>query len=316
MKLAITIDVEEEGLFRGKYDSSNVSVTNVLQLRRLDSIFLEWQIRPTLLVTYPVVNNEKTINLLLELKEKWNAEIGAHLHPWNTPPIATLSHPEPVPSEFIPSGLLQAKLGTLLTSLSKHGVEPVSFRMGRFNMGPTMFSVLQETDIKVDSSIAPMQRYYGGPDHLIAPTDPYFPDPVDPRRPGSSKLLEVPLTTVPLTRNLGRYLESMNKSIIPASWISWAAMYLGTLSVQPLGTGLNRMKIAVLLHSKRGGEVLTLFFHSSELMPGGSPELPTPEHVNRFFDQLRSFVRWLRLHMNAEPMTLSELGESYRSNLH
>ena len=78
--------------------------------------------------------------------------------------------------------------------------------MGRFNMGPTMFSVLQETDIEVDSSIAPMQRYYGGPDHLIAPTDPYFPDPVDPRCPGSSNLLEVPLTTVPLTRNLGRYL--------------------------------------------------------------------------------------------------------------
>jgi len=167
----------------------------------------------------------------------------------------------------------------------------------------------------VDSSIAPMQRYYGGPDHLIAPTDPYFPDPVDPRRPGSSNLLEVPLTTVPLTRNLGKYLQLMDKSIIPGSWISWAAIYLGTLSVQPLGTGLNRMKIAVLLHSKRGGEVLTLFFHSSELMPGGSPELPTPEHVNRFFDQLRSFVRWLRLHMNAEPMTLAELGKSYRSNL-
>ncbi|MGO9116135.1 MAG: hypothetical protein ACLQPD_00835 [Desulfomonilaceae bacterium] len=314
MKLAVTIDVEEEGLFRGKYDSSNVSVTNVLQLRRLDSIFLEWQIRPTLLVTYPVVNNEKTISLLLELKEKWNAEIGAHLHPWNTPPIATLSHPEPVPSEFIPSHLLKAKLETLLTSLSKRGVEPVSFRMGRFNMGPTMFSVLQETDIEVDSSIAPMQRYYGGPDHLIAPTDPYFPDPVDPRCPGSSNLLEVPLTTVPLTRNLGRYLQSMDKSIIPGSWISWAAMYLGTLSVQPLGTGLKRMKMAVLLHSKRGGEVLTLFFHSSELMAGGSPELPTTDHVNWFFNQLRSFIRWLRLYMNAEPVTLSQLGESYRSN--
>ncbi len=316
MKLAITIDVEEEGLFRGKYDSSNVSVTNVSQLRRLDSIFLEWQIRPTLLVTHPVVTNENAMNLLLELKEKWDAEIGAHLHPWNTPPIATLSYPEPVPSEFMASDLLQAKLETLLICLSKRGVEPVSFRMGRFNMGPRMFSVLQETGIEVDSSIAPMQRYYGGPDHLVAPTDPYFPDPVDPRCPGSSKLLEVPLTTVPLTRNLGRYLESMDKSIIPGSWTSWTAMHLGTLSVQPLGTGLKRMKMAVLLHSKRGGEVLTLFFHSSELMAGGSPELPTPEHVNWFFNRLRNFIKWLRLYMNAEPVTLSQLGESYRSNRH
>ena len=215
MKLAITIDVEEEGLFRGKYDSCNASVTNVSQLRRLDSIFLEWEIRPTLLITYPVVINETALNLLLELQERWKAEIGAHLHPWNTPPLQTLPHPEPVPSEFMPKELLKAKLETLMRCLSQRGIEPISFRMGRFNMGPRMFSVLQETGIKVDSSIAPMQRYYGGPDHLTAPTDPYFPDPVDPRRPGSSKILEVPLTTVPLTRNLGRYLQALDESIIP-----------------------------------------------------------------------------------------------------
>ncbi len=314
MKLAITIDVEEEGLFRRKYDSSNVSVTNVLQLRRLDSVFLEWQIRPTLLVTYPVAIDENAINLLLELKEKWNAEIGAHLHPWNTPPLATLSHPEPAPSELIPRDLLQAKLETLLACLRKLGVEPLSFRMGRFNMGARMFSILEQSGIRVDSSIAPMHRYYGGPDHLIAPTDPYYPDPVDPLRQGNSKLLEVPLTTVPLTRNLGSCLQSLDKSIIPRSWISWAAMYLGTLSVQPLGTGLKRMKMAALLHSRRGGEVLTLFFHSSELMPGGSPQLPTSEHVDRFLNQLHRFISWLRLHMNAEPVTLSQLGNSYRSN--
>ena len=314
MKLIVTIDVEEEGLFRGKYEFGNTSVNNISELRRLDSIFLEWEIRPTLLVTYPVVTNESAINIVLELQERWKAEIGAHLHPWNTPPLQTLPYPEPVPSEFISRELLKAKLETLMECLSQRGIEPMSFRMGRFNMGPRMFSVLQETGIEVDSSIAPMQRYYGGPDHLTAPTDPYFPDPVDPLRPGSSKILEVPLTTVPLTRNLGRYLQALDESIIPRPWISWFAMYLGTLSVQPLGTGLRRMKAAALAHSARSGRVLTLYFHSSELIAGGSPELPTSKHVNRFLNQLRAFIAWLCSHMNAEPTTLSELSDSYRSN--
>lgn len=313
MKLAITIDVEEEGLFRGKYDSCNASVTNVSQLRRLDSIFMEWAIRPTLLITYPVVINENAINLLLELKERWKAEIGAHLHPWNTPPLQTLPYPEPVPSDLMSKELLKAKLETLLRCLSQRAIEPISFRMGRFNMGPRMFSVLQETGIEVDSSIAPMHRYHGGPDHLAAPTDPYFPDPMDPRRPGGSKILEAPLTTVPLTRNLGRHLQALDESLIPSAWISWFAMYLGTLSVQPLGAGLRRMKAAALAHSARNGRVLTLYFHSSELIPGGSPELPTSKHVNRFLSQLRAFIAWLCLRMNAEPTTLSELGEFYRS---
>ncbi len=155
MKLAITIDVEEEGLFHGKYDSCNALVTNVSQLRRLDSIFMEWAIRPTLLITYPVVTNETALNLLLELQERWKAEIGAHLHPWNTPPLQTLPYPEPVPSEFMSEELLKAKLETLMRGLSRGGIEPTSFRMGRFNMGPRMFSVLQETGIRWTAALRP-----------------------------------------------------------------------------------------------------------------------------------------------------------------
>src|SRR4030042_6185757 len=123
MKLAITIDVEEEGLFRGKYDSCNALVTNVSQLRRLDSIFMEWAVLPTLLITYPVAINETALNLLLELQERWKAEIGAHLHPWNTPPLQTLPYPEPVPSEFMSKELLKAKLETLMTCLRQRGIE-------------------------------------------------------------------------------------------------------------------------------------------------------------------------------------------------
>jgi len=313
MKLVVTIDVEEEGLFSNQYDSRNVSVKNVRELNKLDPVFKEWGVRPTLLVAYPVVSHDPHKDLLLKLAEKWNAEIGAHLHPWNTPPLEPSPYPEPVPSELIPRELLVAKLRTLMDEIRKLGVGPVSFRMGRFSMGPKVFSILEPAGIRVDSSIAPMSRYYGGPDHLSAMTEPYFPDPHDPLRAGTSSVLEVPMTILPLTRNLGLWLESLRaKSVLPEKWISWIAMNAGSIPIQPAWMGLRRLKAGVKLLQKRKGSVLTMFFHSSELMPGGYPHHPTVASIDRFVQKLAAFFAWLHSETAVESVTLSQLAESYR----
>ena len=309
MKLAVTIDVEEEGLFSGRYESRNVSVNNVAELPRLDSIFREWNITPTLLPTYPVTCHQHHRDLLLKLKQQWNAEIGAHLHPWNTPPFEAQPHPEPVPSELIPRELLDAKLQNLLQSVRQMGVMPTSFRMGRFNTGPRMFSLLENAGILVDSSVAPMRQYHAGHGHLASPTDPYFPDPEEPRRPGRSRILEAPITILPIFPRLGSWLD---QAPVPQNLASWFAMHLGSLSAQPMWAGLGWLKTAARLHRHRGGQVLTIYFHSSELMPGGCPQHATSQDVNRFLDRLRSFFAWLHCEMPIEPLTLSQLATELR----
>jgi len=312
MRLVVTIDVEEEGLFSGQYDASNASVRNVPEMARLDSIFREWGIRPTLLLTYPVANHRPHADLLLKLTESWHGEIGAHLHPWNTPPIRPLPHPAPVPSELIPRELLAEKLANLLKAINDLGTRPRSFRMGRFNIGPKIFSLLGPAGIRVDSSMAPMRSYYGGPDHLFVGADPYFPDPADPRRAGDAEILEVPITIVPLSRWLGRALHvAQERAWMSSTRISWLAMNLASLAAQPAWTGLGMLKSAVMLHRLRRGKVLTIFFHSSELMPGGYPHHSAPRHVDAFLDRLRGFLSWLHKSMKIESLTLSELGDLY-----
>jgi len=312
VKLAVTIDVEEEGLFSGRYESRDAAVKNVGELLRLDRIFKAWGIRPTLLITYQAARHGPYHELLMGLKERWRGEIGAHLHPWNTPPLEPLPYPEPVPSECIPSELLSAKLRSLLDSIEAMGTVPVSFRMGRFNMGPRMFTILEESGVRVDSSIAPMHKYYGGPDHLSAPADPYFPDPTNPCAPGASKILEVPMTILPLTRRLGEFLDRIeNTGLLPRPWIPWFARNLASLPAQPFWTGPMRLKAAVRLHRARGGKVLSIFFHSSELMAGGSPVSPTNENIEALLAKLNSLLEWLTVEINAESCTLSELYDFY-----
>ena len=312
MKLVVTIDVEEEGLFRNRYDPRDVSVKNVGELVRLDAIMREWGIAPTLLVTDPVARYGPHRDLLLRLARDWRAEIGAHLHPWNTPPLEARPEPEPVSSERMPREVLAAKLESLLDAIAAMGIQPTAFRMGRYNMGPRMFALLEGHGLRVDSSIAPMRRYAGGPDHLAAPVDPYFPDPTHPTRPGSSRVLEVPVTILPITPRLGIVLDRLRRRA-PWSdrWVSQAAKHLCSLPAQPMWTGLRRLKTAVRLHRHRGGQVLTFGFHSSELMPGGCPQHPTAADVDRFLEKLRQFFGWLVREVGVESVTLSELGRLF-----
>jgi hypothetical protein len=318
MKLALTIDVEEEGLFQNQYDSVDAPTDNVKELARLDSIFREWDIRPSLLVSYQVIRHQRHRDLLAHLAQSWRAEIGAHLHPWNTPPLEPLPYPEPVPSDLMPKELLAAKLRTLLDALKQAGFSASSFRMGRFNLGPKMFSVLHEaSEIQVDSSVAPFRKYYGGPVRLGVHTDPYFPQVHEPLEPGHSRILEVPVTVAPVVPAFTRLLARLDEaSVFPRNWIPEIAAKVASLPAQPMWTGLRRLKAAVRLHRWRGGTVLTTFFHSSEIMAGGCPRHATQEDVNRFLDRLDRFLGWLRTELAVESVTLSELGNLYRGRRH
>jgi len=315
MKLAVTIDVEEEGLFRGRYEPGDSPVGNVRHLRRLHSIFSDLGIRPTLLVSYQVARHPDLRDLLLELKEAWHGEIGAHLHYWNTPPIQPLPHADPVPSEWIPRPLLGAKLSTLLQSLRLMGVNPLSFRMGRFSMGPNMLSFLEEKGMQTDSSIAPFRSYDGGLCRMCSFTEPYFPDLSDLSRKGSSPVLEAPITIEPVTTILIHLLRRLQGVRHPmAAKLSLFAQRLFLLPAQPAWTGLKRLIAAARLHRIRGGRVLTLFFHSSELMAGGSPAHRTEDEVRRFLLKLGWFLSWLKREEKAESVTLTELRGVYSRN--
>ena len=99
MKLVISIDVEEEGLFSGLYPRTPPGVTNVAELARLAFIPRDFGLPLTLLVTYRVARDPAACRVLAQWRDRFGAEIGLHLHHWNTPPFADLPDPEPVASE-------------------------------------------------------------------------------------------------------------------------------------------------------------------------------------------------------------------------
>lgn len=306
-KLVITIDVEEEGLFSGKYPRTPPGVTNVAQLRRLEFITREFGVPLTLLVTYRVAQNPAAQEVLNYFREHYRAEIGAHLHPWNTPPFQKLSDSEPVRSNRIPLSLMQAKFESLIEIL--HGelsVSPSSFRMGRFDMSAQVASLLPRYGLKVDSSMVPFRQEYSDGEYFLIPSDPFF---LNISGNKSYPLLETPLTIVPVWAGLPRLISHFS-TMLPDTWgnlVKIGFPYVSAAGIQPVWFPLLSMQEAVRWHRRQGGRVLTMFLHSSELQAGASPCFPTELAVTQLIKKIRSFLVWLKKQGPVQGLTLSEL---------
>jgi hypothetical protein len=309
MKLVISIDVEEEGLFSGKYPQTPPGVSNVANLKRLEFIPREFGFPLTLLVTYQVARDAAAQEVLKYWRDRYRTEIGAHLHPWNTPPLIDHPEPEPVRSEKIPLPVLQEKLANLVGCLKKNlGVTPRSFRMGRFDWGPRLLSLLPGMGLRVDSSMVPLRSQPGGADNFLAPADPFLMT-----LPGAAggPLLEVPLTMIPVCPAAARLVYRFS-----AAWpgargerVRGWFPYVLAAGIHPVWYPLRSMRLAVRLHRRRGGRVLNLFLHSSELAPGGTPQFPNEAAVARLIAKIRAFLTWLTATGPIKGVTLSDLYE-------
>jgi hypothetical protein len=306
MQLVISIDVEEEGLFSGVYARTPPGVSNVQELRRLEFIPREFGFPLTLLVTHWAARDAAARQVLLNWRQRRGSEIGLHLHPWNTPPFADVALPEPISSEDLPQDILRAKLATLAASVRDSlGVQPVSFRMGRFDRGPKLMALLPEIGVKVDSSVVPLGGKGQVPGDFLAPADPYF------LGEGPGRLLEAPLTMASICPGLAPLVHRLagpRPQGVKAA-LRRAFRYLGVAGIQPAWFPLASMQLAAALHRRRGGRVLVMFFHSSELQPGATRLFPTEAAVQGLVGKIRRFLQWLTVR---GPVTGVTLGELYR----
>lgn len=302
MRLVLSLDVEEEGLFSGAYERHPRAFRNVALLERLDRITRDFGLPLTLLATWPVLADPDCAALLRRMQDASGAEIGAHLHLWNTPPFSPLDQGQPSAAR-LPGPLLHKKLETLCSAVEAcAGKPPISFRMGRWDFTDAVREALPGLGIRVDSSVQPLALTPAGMDHFLDWGDPY------PLRAGDGELLEAPLSVFPLSPALARAVYGL-RSALPRPALR-AFMALGRVSVQPVWHSLAAMKLAANLHARRDGQVLTLFLHSSELLPGANPRLPGQADVDRMLKKLRLFLEWLSRKYGLEGIRLGDLAGS------
>lgn len=298
----ISLDVEEEGLFRSKYATHVNEVRNVAYLKNLAPL-LGRGIKPTLFCAYPVFKDKNAWTILENLRDNHGAEIGAHLHFWNTPPLKSSADVlNAVPTCNLESDLLTVKLETLFNAGHDFQGSPVkSFRMGRWDLHKRHWPFLFDAGIEVDSSIRPMfasTTPQNGADHFNAPNQPYWVENKGKR------ILEVPLSVAPISR---LFMEIHKK---PQNELGKQARffmrYWNTISLLPVYYPLWALKLATRIILAKGN-VLLMTWHSSEMMPGGAPHLPDAGVIKKMLNKVDTWIDWLQKHWDVHFITLSEL---------
>ena len=287
MDLLITVDTEEDDEWSPR---PSTTCENLRFVPRFQELCEGLGFPVTYLLTHGAATSPHAPATFRAALERGGCEIGAHLHPWSTPPnvpreAADGSFHRPYPLEY-PPDLQRELLANLTRAIEERlGVRPRSYRAGRYGFDATGAVQLLELDYEVDCSVTPGVSWRrapgrpdggGGPDFVGAPAHPYWLARDDVTRPGDSRLLEVPVTIVH-TRRPFRGDHALTRL--------WSRLsHDGPLAKVARRTGCARrwlrpypkysladLRAVCAAARAAGAPVLEMILHSSELMPGGSP---------------------------------------------
>ena len=285
--LLVTIDTEEEFDW-STFSSEAVSVTNLRHLVRAQRIFDRHGVVPTYLVDYPVVAAPEAARPLREILADGRCEIGAHLHPWVTPPIEEEVCTRNSFACNLPPDLERRKLETLTTAIEEaFGVRPLTYRAGRYGIGPRTLPHLAGLGYRIDCSVVPWHDYgpKGGPDFTGIPASPYWVGDEPP-------LLEIPFS-VGIVGRLARWAGWLYPRIsTPAARRAKLTAICATfglldrIRLTPEGITLDEAKRLTRALAAGGHKLFQISYHSPSLEPGFTP------YVRNRAD-LATFLSWL-----------------------
>jgi hypothetical protein len=286
-----------------------LSVRNALRLPALQALCDRFGIRPSYLVTHEMAAKKESADVLRGLARDGRCEIGAHLHPWTSPPfrpedVAGHTYPHNLPVE-----LLERQLTDLAALITQElGVRPTTYRAGRNGFDGGSLPILERLGFTVDTSVDPLfnERRKGGMAFPGAPLVPYHPDYRDVRRPGASTILEVPISAA-TSPALPKAAEALYAGLRPIPWRG-ALRRLGLKAVwlRPSYAALPDMLAFASRLARARVPCFNVIFHSSELLPGGSPYTPDEASVSRFLEDLKRLFEHLTTHLGAVGRTYGQ----------
>ena len=216
MYFIITVDTEADNQWA---DPVPVTTENIRFIPRFQALCDRFGFKPTYLCSYEMVKDPLLHDTIAPYETSRRAEIGAHLHPWSTPPFEPYemqgTRYKGFPHE-LPIDVFEKKLSVLTEAITEiFGQRPTSYRAGRYGFCEAHINILLKFGYGVDCSVVPYTSYKnfigipggsGGADFRNARPGAYYLSKSDCTQSGASDLLEVPVTIfspgghLPLTR--------------------------------------------------------------------------------------------------------------------
>ena len=87
-RIIVMVDTEEEFDWTAPFDRAATGVEHMRRIAELQEVFDAHGVRPVYDIDYPIADQAVSIDALAPIVADGRAFIGAHLHPWVTPPFS------------------------------------------------------------------------------------------------------------------------------------------------------------------------------------------------------------------------------------
>lgn len=309
--LMVVIDTEEEFDWNAPFDRAKTSVEAMRHIGLAQGLFDEFGIRPTYVIDYPVASQATGYEPLKEFVDSGRATVGAHLHPWVSPPHTEDVNPFHSYPGNLPPELEEQKLRQLTDTIERTiGTRPTIYKAGRYGFGPNTGAILEKLDYVVDLSPAAAFDLTGdgGPDWSETPARPY------------SFGTEGNLVGFPTSGAFvgwlarfapGLYRKTQNGPLatLRAPGILSRLGALERLMLSPEGYTLAHQKRLTRALLARGPQVLTFAFHSPSMQPGHTPYVRTESDLQDFLSNCRQYFEFFLGEIGGATMGALELRE-------
>jgi hypothetical protein len=312
--LLVIVDTEGEFAWDQPFNRNAIGTTSIASQPLMHArVFDKFGIVPTYMVDWPVATTPTAVATLRTLLDAGRCEIGAHLHPWVSPPY------EEALSDFnsyggnLPRQLEYDKLRLLTETIADaFGKQPLAFKAGRYGLGPHTAESIASLGYEVDASVVPYSAFTadGGPDFRAFDEHPYW------FQAGKRELLELPVTTgyCGWLRRYGPRLYD----VVQKPWARRARLggllarsrALERVRLSPevaSGAELRRLTGALLAG---GCQVFSLTYHSPSMIPGHTPYVRTEADLARLIATVHDYCAWFRDEVGGEFMSLSKLRQA------
>ena len=303
--LVVVIHTEEEFDWSKPHDRNATGVTHIRHIDQAQRVFDAFGIVPNYVVDYPIAAQAEAFGPLKVYADAGRALIGAHLHPWVSPPFdEELNARNSYPGN-LPRALEQEKLSLLTDKITAaFGAPPRTYLAGRYGFGPQTGEILEELGYEVDISAAASIDYSadGGPDYSGYTSEPYWIG-------NSRRLLGLPGSGgyVGLLRAGGTPLyRRLTSPSLRQAHISGAVARLRLLErirLSPEDYSEPEMRRLTKTLLADGVRVFVFSFHSPSVMPGGTPYVLTDADLKCFLDKCRRYFDFFMRELGGTTMT-------------
>jgi hypothetical protein len=309
--LLSVIDTEEEFDWSAPFDPGSTAVTAMRHVGRGQEIFDRRGVRPCYVVDYPVAASRSGREPLQRFVAEGRAVVGAHLHPWVTPPVEEEISVHNSFAGNLPRELEGGKLARLSAELeAAFGTPPVIYKAGRYGFGRRTASLLEEQGFEVDLSFSPPFDYRaeGGPSYAETSCSPFWFG-------SGRRLLGIPCSGayVGFWRYRPHRLYSLAKrpalERLRTPGVLSRLGVLERLHLSPEGHSFEEMRRLTVALLRRGIRLFSMSFHSPSLEPGHTPYVRNHAELDAFLGRLRRYLEFFLDELGGVSVTPLEIKE-------